>query len=306
MNGLGIIFQALAFVALTSVSPLTWPLDNVTYRFGVVPQFEQRKLFSIWRPILDELEHRTGLTFTLVGSQKIPVFEQEYINGAYDFAYMNPYHLLKAHDSQGYLPLIRDGSHMLKGILVVSKQSPIQSVQALSGKRVAFPSPNALGASLLMRAELAKRFGVKVIPEYVQTHSSVYLHVALGLTEAGGGVDTTLLAQKPEIWQKLRILYQTRPIFPHPICVHPRVPEAHQKKVLRALLEIAQTDKGAALLTKIPMHKPVTAILDDYTSMSSWGLEEYYVSPTQRKPRKSNGSKDIHHIDNAQSPVLSQ
>jgi phosphonate transport system substrate-binding protein len=306
MNGLGIIFQALAFVALTVASPLTWPLDNVTYRFGVVPQFEQRKLFSIWRPILDELEHRTGLTFTLVGSPKIPAFEQGYMDGAYDFVYLNPYHLLKAHDSQGYQPLARDGIHMLKGILVVSKQSPIQSVQALSGKRVAFPSPNALGASLLMRAELAELNGVKVIPEYVQTHSSVYLHVALGLTEAGGGVDTTLLAQKPEIRQKLRILYQTRPMFPHPICVHPRVPDAHQKKVLRTLLELAQTDKGAALLAKIPMHKPVAASLDDYTLMSSWGLEEYYVSPAQRKRGKSNDSKDKHHIDNAKSPVVSQ
>jgi phosphonate transport system substrate-binding protein len=113
MNGLGIIFQALTFVALTFASTLTWPLDNAIYRFGVVPQFEQRKLFRIWRPILDELKHRTGLTFTLVGSPKIPVFEQEYSDGTYDFVYMNPYHLLKAHDSQGYLPLVRDGIHML-------------------------------------------------------------------------------------------------------------------------------------------------------------------------------------------------
>ena len=49
--------------------------DNV-YEFGVVPQFEQRKLFRIWRPVLDELERRTGLAFHLVGSQKIPVFEK--------------------------------------------------------------------------------------------------------------------------------------------------------------------------------------------------------------------------------------
>jgi phosphonate transport system substrate-binding protein len=281
MNGLATLFQALVFVALTSASPLTWSADSGIYRFGVVPQFEQRKLFRIWRPILDELEHRTGLTFTLVGSPKIPVFEQEYMEGAYDFAYLNPYHLLKAHDSQGYLPLVRDGGRMLKGILVVPKESPIQSVQELAGKRVAFPSPNALGASLLMRAELAKLHGVKVIPYYVQTHSSVYLHVALGMTAAGGGVDATLRLQKPEIRQKLRILYETRRMIPHPICVHPRVPEAHRKKVLQALLEMAQTPEGAALLAKIPIRKAVAASLEEYTPMYSWGLDEFYVSSKQ-------------------------
>ncbi|MEJ2592568.1 MAG: phosphate/phosphite/phosphonate ABC transporter substrate-binding protein [Candidatus Thiodiazotropha sp.] len=306
MEGIAVFFRAVVFVALTFTSTFAWSADNGTYRFGVVPQFEQRKLFSIWRPILDELEHRTGLTFMLVGSPKIPVFEQEYMGGAYDFAYMNPYHLLKAHDSQGYLPLVRDGDHVLKGILVVGKESPIQSVQALAGKRVAFPSPNALGASLLLRAELTNLHGVEVVPEYVQTHSSVYLHVALGLTEAGGGVDTTLLAQKPEIRQKLRILYETRPMVPHPICVHPRVPAAHRKKVLQALLEMGQTDKGAALLAKIPMYNPVAASLEDYTPMSAWGLGAFYVSPDQRKSGKSKGSRGKHPIGYDKSPVAGQ
>lgn len=281
MKGFTVLHKVLLFAALILASSLAWSADNTVYSFGAVPQFEQRKLFRIWRPILDELEHRTGFTFKLVGSPKIPVFEQKFMEGDYDFAYMNPYHLLMAHDTQGYLPLVRDGGRMLKGILVVTKDSPIQSVEELDGKSVAFPSPNALGASLLIRAELARLHGVKVIPRYVQTHSSVYLHVALGQTAGGGGVASTLASQKPEIRQKLRILYETRPVPPHPISVHPRVPEAHREKVRRALLEMAQTEKGAALLAEIPMSKAVVASLEDYTPMSSWGLDEYYIPRSQ-------------------------
>ena len=278
MKGFAVLLNVLLLAVLVSASPLAFPADQVVYSFGVVPQFEQRKLFRIWRPILDELERRTGFTFKLVGSPKIPVFEQKLIVGDYDFAYMNPYHLLMAHDTQGYLPLVRDGGRMLKGILVVAKDSPIRSVQELDGKSVAFPSPNALGASLLLRAELARLHGVKVIPRYVQTHSSVYLHVVLGLTDAGGGVASTLNAQKPEIRQKLRVLYETRPVNPHPISAHPRVPEVHREKVRQALLEMARTETGAALLAEIPMRKPVAASLEDYTPMSSWGLDEFYIS----------------------------
>jgi phosphonate transport system substrate-binding protein len=285
MKGLTSLYTTLLFASLASVSFLVWSAEDILYQFGVVPQFEQRKLFKIWRPILDELEQRTQLAFNLVGSPKIPVFEQMYIEGDYDFAYMNPYHILKANDTQGYLPLVRDGSRKLKGILVVLKDSPVQNVQGIAGKRVAFPAPNALGASILMRAELAQLHGVSIIPHYVRTHSSVYLHVALGLTSAGGGLLTTLNVQRPEIREKLRVLYKTRSVNPHPISVHPRVPKAHRKRVQQALLEMASSEKGAALLAKIPIRKLVIANMEDYSPMNAWGLEAFYT-PNNRPAAK--------------------
>jgi len=36
-----------------------------SFTLGVVPQFEQRKVFSIWKPIADELSRRTGLDIRL-------------------------------------------------------------------------------------------------------------------------------------------------------------------------------------------------------------------------------------------------
>jgi phosphonate transport system substrate-binding protein len=268
----------LVFIAIITITPPAWSKENYSYDFGVVPQFEQRKLFRIWRPILDELERRTGINFNLIGSSKIPDFEKKHMEGAFDFAYMNPYHCLTANKSQGYVPLVKDGSRMLRGILVVLKESPIKSVNELAGKRIAFPAPNALGASLILRSELDRLHKVAVIPHYVQTHSSVFLHVALGLTQAGGGAAATLHSQRPEVKEKLRILYETKPTHPHPISVHPRVPKAHQQKVLRALVQMAKTKNGAALLAKIPMNTLTQASMEDYLPMSSWGLGEYYES----------------------------
>jgi phosphonate transport system substrate-binding protein len=277
MKGFSAFFVALLFATFCITSPPTWSAERTTYSFGVVPQYEKRKLFRIWRPVLDELEQRTGFTFKLVDSSNIPAFEGKFLEGAYDFAYMNPYHLLMAHDAQGYLPLVRDGDRMLKGILVVPKESPIQSVKELAGKTVAFPSPNALGAALLMRAELAQFHNVEVIPHYVHTHTSAYLHVALGLNPAGGGVVSTLRSQKPEIKHKLRIIYEAQAVNPHPIGAHPRVPGDHQEKVRQALVEMSRTKKGAVLLSEIPIFRAVTASLEDYAPLRSWGLEEFYA-----------------------------
>ena len=112
------------------------------YSFAVVPQFEQRKLFGIWKPIVDDLEKRTGLAFKLEATLTVPEFERELSKGTFDFVYANPYHILRTSKTPGYLPLVRDGTP-LRGILVVRKDSPIGSPAELAGMQVAFPSPNA-------------------------------------------------------------------------------------------------------------------------------------------------------------------
>lgn len=271
----------MKYLSLALALLLTFPgwvqAGEREYTLGVVPQFEQRKLFEIWQPILNALQQDLDFRLKLVGSPKIPVFEKKFMAGEYDFAYMNPYHMLKAHETQGYLPLVRDGSRQLKGVLVVAKDSPYRQVSDLDKKLIAFPSPNALGASLMMRADLHALFGLEFFPRYVQTHSSVYLNVALGQTAAGGGVLSTLKHQPPEVQARLRVLYETRGINPHPLSAHPRVAAEDQEALRSAWLKLASTSRGRELMQNIPMYKPVAASLSDYDEMRSWGLDKYYI-----------------------------
>jgi phosphonate transport system substrate-binding protein len=245
------------------------------YSFGVVPQFEQRKLHAIWKPIIDELEKRTGLHFNLVTTLQIQDFEKEFIAGKLDFVYMNPYHILKAADVQGYIPLVRD-KVLLRGIVVTRKDSPIKNVSELNGKEVAFPSPNAIGACMLVRAELERRYNVKVVPLYVKTHSSVYLHVAKDLTVAGGGVEKTLQEQDQSIRDSLRILYTTTSFPPHPVAALPRVPKEVREKVRRAFIDMYATKEGKELLSKVPIKEVISTSIDDYKVMRELRIDEYW------------------------------
>lgn len=201
------------------------------FTVGVVPQFEAQKLHKIWQPILDELSLKTGHTFKLLGSKTIPEFESSFQKGEFDIIYANPWHAVIANQTQGYVPVIKDGSQQLKGILVVRKDSDINEVRQLDGKEIAFPSPNALGASLLMRTDLHNLFGINIVPIYVKTHPSVYLNVLLGDAVAGGGVTRTFMEQPEKITNNLRVIYQTREMNPHPICVHPRVPRQQREQI---------------------------------------------------------------------------
>ena len=259
------------------VSFLPPALAETTYKFGVVPQFEPRKLSAIWSPILSELERRTGLRLEMVGSARIPEFENEFEQGRYDFAYMNPYHSLVAMRVQQYEPLVRDGGRQLFGILVVAKDGPVKTVADLDGKVVAFPAPNALGASLLMRADLDRLHKVRISPLWAQTHTSAYLNVALGKADAAGGVMSTFQQLPEAVRDRLNIIYETRRMAPHPVMVHPRVPADDREKVRRAFLEMGDTPEGAALLSAIPIRQVTSAEADEYRQLATWGLEEYFV-----------------------------
>lgn len=241
------------------------------YSFAVAPQFERRVLFNIWQPIVDELEKRTGNRFQLVTSLSVSEYENEVSKGAYDFVYINPY-LMPEVDSS-YLPLVRD-SRALHGILVVRRDSPLQRIEDLQGKRLAVPSLSALGASLLLRAELERKFAVKTVPVVANTHSSVFIHVINGLSDAGGSVQKALAEQAPNIQDSLRVLYRTQDVPSHPLAANKRVAPAVREAVRKAMLELNASEAGRVLLEKIPM-QPVAASPEDYQVLRSLRLGKY-------------------------------
>jgi phosphonate transport system substrate-binding protein len=247
-----------------------------TYTFGVVPQFEQRMLFTIWKPIMDELSKRSGLDLQLATALTLTEYEHDLSSGKFDFVYVNPYHVVYLTQRQRYIPLVHD-KLPLRGIVVVRKDSPIKSLADLNGKTLAIPSFNALGASLMVRADLEHLYKVKMKPVVVKTHSSVYLNVANGLTEAGGGVEKTLHQQDAAVQNLLRIIYTTRDMPSHPIAAHQRVPVDVQEKLKRAVLDLAATERGKALLAEVPMTEAVPTSLDEFLPMKKWGLDAYWV-----------------------------
>ena len=245
------------------------------YSFGVVPQFEPRKLAEIWLPVLKELTKRTGYEFALAAAGNIPNFETSLQYGGYDFAYMNPYHVTQTTAPHQYEPLVSDGKSGLTGIVVVAKDSPITSVRQLDGIPVAFPAPNAFAATLLVRAELDGFFGIVPKAEFSSTHTSAYLRVALGKNVAAGGVRGTLAAQKPELRDRLRLIYETQEVPRHAVAAHQRVPVEVRENVRQALLEMAKTENGRGLLAKIPMLEPKAASMSDYYSVRELHMGDY-------------------------------
>ena len=271
-TGLGVLLIVTAII----LTPAVQADRKVVYRVGVVPQFEIRKIHDAWEPLLQELEKRTGYRFDLQGSKSIDEFEKQFLAGQFDLAYMNPYHLIMANKAQGYQPILRDLGKKLQGVLVVANDSNITDIGQLSNQTIAFPSPNALGASLLMRAELHDQFGLAFKTLYVKTHDSVYLNTVLGQTAAGGGIEKTLQAQNAQIRSSLRVHHETHQVNAYPIAAHPRLPDDVIHSVARAFIQLGQTSSGRKLLSEIPIENIGTAQMSDYADLSAMRLERFY------------------------------
>lgn len=267
--------QYVKLLTLLLIGMANQVLADKTYTVGVVPQFGSRQITQIWQPILSEVSRSSGIDLQLTASPNIATFEKQLDDGMFDFAYMSPYHALTAQKSQGYNPILKDSERKLYGIIVVKKDSPIQSVTELEGQTVAFPSRTALGATQLPKAELFRKFNLRMNSLYVKSHSSVYLNVIMGTTIAGGGVQNTLAQQDAKIRDKLRILYTTEAVSPHPITVHPRVSQATQERVKAAFLALGEHPRTKALLAKIPIKKIGSATLGDYHSIKKLALDAF-------------------------------
>ena len=273
------IMQALAWLAAAACQPthlMAAPQRRV-WRLAVVPQLTPVEMYNAWTPVVEALA-QADVPCELVVHPSIARFEQEFRDGVADIVFLNPYHMVMARQAHGYVPLLHDAKP-LEGVLVVRQDSPYTTLAQLRDQRIAFPAPNALAASLYIRAALDREHRVRHETWYAMNHRNAIRQVLTGDAAAAGVVRTTLALEPESVRQSLRVLYTTPALAPHPIAVHPRVPGAVRQRLREALLAMAADPARKPLLQAIQMPDPVPADYErDYAGLNRLGLNRYVVS----------------------------
>lgn len=247
-----------------------------TYTLARAPQFSSVTMSRLWTPFIDHLNKTTGYRFTLKLYPDRSEFETDLSKGAPDLFYANPGYYAVMHRKYAYIPLVRSNAKQLKGIIVARQGSGIDSIEKLKGRTISFPSKQAFAASLYIRSILKDKLKLDFKANYIAGHDNVYRSVASGHSVAGGGVYRSLNVEHAKLKSRLKVIYETPGLAPHPLAAHPRTPKKVQEAVIRSVLKLSNSTQGKAMLKAIKLAKPIRADYKrDYQSLDSMAAEMY-------------------------------
>ena len=262
---------AAALFGTAAVAPISAVAKERDILFGIVPQQSATRLAQVWVPVMNRLAKETGLSVRFATAKDIPTFERCLTKGAYELAYMNPYHYTVYHELSGYQAFAKQTSKRLQGLIVVRKENPASGLRNLDGKSFAFPSPAAFGASVLPQAEM-KSQGIRFTATYVKSHDSVYRSVAAGMHDAGGGVKRTFGNIPHDLRDQLRVIYTTEAYTPHAFAILKTLPAEKAEKIVEAMVTIV--GKEEALMKPLGM-KGIEAATDaNWDDVRALGLSK--------------------------------
>ena len=253
------------------ISTAAMSANAKTFNFAVVPQQSAKKMAENWQPLIDYLSNYTGFEVNFKTAKDIPTFEANLADGNYDIAYMNPYHFVVFNDSVGYKALARQRDKKIRGLIVVHKDSPINTLEELSGTEVAFPAPAAFAATIITSAHL-RMSNIAFVPRYVNSHDSVYLAVQRGFFNAGGGIVRTLNSSPDDVKDELRVLWKSKGFTPHAIATHPNMAHADRQAILNALLALSNDSSKSWILNGIGFNGFMASNDSDWDDVRALGI----------------------------------
>jgi phosphonate transport system substrate-binding protein len=199
-----------------------------------------------WNPILTYVSAKSGVPLELKLAKNAKDGNAVAEAGGFDFQYTNHF-FTPDRDRLGWMVIARPAGPGIRAQIVVPVDSPIQSLQELKGKEVAFVTPDGFtGYWLPMDALLRAKVNVKVVFTGNQEASSAQLRIS---KVAAAGVNSSVMARygRRESFE-YRALW-TSDIY-QDLCImaNPRMPAVKVAAVRDAFVAMAKDAEGRQVL----------------------------------------------------------
>lgn len=205
---------------------------------GVFPYVTPVQLAQFHAPLKDYLAASLGRPVTLVTAPDFMGFVERTRRGEYDLIVTAP-HMARVAESRDGYQRIAQTDHLVQGIFLTRKDSNIQRIEDLRGKRVMIAQQVSIiyqmAEQLLRQHGLVPGESVTIVE--TRTHNNA-MHAPLR-GEADASVSGTLLFRVLENEQKqqLRVIGTTEEAPGFVLMAHRRVPATEVAKIRALLLE---------------------------------------------------------------------
>lgn len=223
-----------------------------SYSFGVLSQRSATLTAEYWNPILDYVQERTGVKLELKVAKSAPESNASIAQGDYDLVYSNTIFQPRLAKS-GYKVILKPRTKTIAGQIVTLEDSPIHSLQDLSGKEVGFPSLAAFVGYAVPMDQLLRE-GIQVTPVFGGNQEGIMGQLKAGRVIAAGVNSVVMKAYAEREHVRYRVLWESGQFQNLPISVHPRVPRKVADAIREVLGGMDLDPKGAKVLEAAASH----------------------------------------------------
>jgi phosphonate transport system substrate-binding protein len=257
-KALVIAFFSTLFVIIFSWGSQAGKVKPPPVKLAIAAMISPRETFSIYVDLARYLSSKLGRRIEIKHRRTYQEVNHLIRNGEIDFAWLCTGGFLEARYSFGLkalaVPLIQ-GMPYYHAYIIVPKDSEVEEFSQLRGKTFAFADPlSQTGRNFPVYLLISA--GWKVDDFFSNTfftysHDRSIEAVAEGLAD-GASVDSQvyefLLAMKPDLVSKTRIIMVSQPFGAPPIVASPRVPAELSQRFLEVLLAMGDDPEGMGIL----------------------------------------------------------
>jgi phosphonate transport system substrate-binding protein len=259
------------------------------YKFGVVPMENFRHVYEVYQPIVEHINaNLQGARLTLEVPRGLAEHEQHLRARRFGFALSNPYQTYQAVQNDGYRVFAKMGDDgAFRGIWLVRRDSGIRTRADLKGKKICFPPPTALAATMMTRYDLHThgidlRRDVEV--SYVGTQDSSIMQVYLKGAAAGATWPLAWVSFQrlhPAEASELEVRFPTPSLINQGLVARDDVPAPLVAQVARILAGMHDTQAGRNMLARLPVSQFELAGDADYAVVKEFLGKYKQAFPTQ-------------------------
>jgi phosphonate transport system substrate-binding protein len=218
--------------------------------FGFLPILSPQKLVARFGPLADYLAKQLHRPVRLETAVDYAEFSRRTKARRYDILFTAPHLYYIAQRQAGYRVLVRVDRPSLTAVIVARKDSHIESLKDLRGKKLAVVDPLALGTALI-RAYLSAHHldpDKDLILVTTPTHNASILSAYKGITDAASLMLDPYKRVAPQIRNDMTVIAETEGTPHMPFAVSPSVSAEEASIIETAMTNLKSSEEGRKLL----------------------------------------------------------
>jgi len=167
MRAFKYIFYVLIVSLLLPVTP-TWATEEsnviTPLKMGIFPRRNAKVTVKLFRPLAQYLSVQLGREVQLMVTKDFKTFWQGVEERRYDLVHYNQYHYIVSHQQYGYQVILKNeefGEATIAGSIIVRKDSGVNSVADLKGKKIVFGGGPKAMQSYIVATYLLRQGGLQ-------------------------------------------------------------------------------------------------------------------------------------------------